>query len=922
MNPCRFFVATFLLFPLAGDAADSAPSPRGATPQGRFYSTTDAPQSGTRHGTALAIDGTRVVVGSRIESGRFENDGAVRICDFTTGKVTLKLSNPLEVARSNFGSAVGISQSNVVVGAPLGGFAPLQDAGRVYIYDLSSESPAHSQMTLQDPTPAANERFGSVVAVSGNIVAVGMPAGDGCVYLYDLAAGNPRIPVHTILQPTPAADSFGGALAMDGTRLVVASKIDSTAGTNAGGVHVYELQGAAPPQKIASFYNPAPSQFRHFGAAVDLSGERLVVGSVGDDGIPGNKGTAYAYDLASPAAPPVELQNPGPATYSGFGSAVSVSGNRVIVGNSLDDTGGTNSGAVCFYDLAGPIPGTPVTIRVNPSPAVDDSFGLAVALDGDRAVVSAPRDDSRVPDGGSIYSYDASATLPDPPLLTLNVAGPSTNDRFGQSVALTGNLLITGAPGDGLGRVYVQDRTAPAAPPRVFEHPTADGYGGFGESLAVSGHLLVVGAPDSGNFGRAFVFDLSAAGSDPLEVLENPLDERGNFGAAVAIHGSRVIVGTPYYPGAGNGGIAYCFDLAGAAPTLPVTTLPNPSPNPGDMFGSSVAMDGALVVVGSPYDDTGAQNSGAAFLFDLVGETPSIPLQTFWNPRPSAGDDFGRAVAIGGNVVAVGAPGEDSARLDSGTVHLYPSRDSGAPLLELLDRSSGSAYYRRFGSSIAISGPLVAVAGSGLYSESVQTYDLENQHPESPEFSLQGAEHCHSVAISGRTVAAGMPESGDVAYRQGAVDIAGLSYHPDPAFDAWLHASGLGGTDALPDAEPFGEGISNLLKFAFNLEPGRADYRRLEPGNGTAGLPNIQLAQSAEGPVLRMEYLRRRNSSLIYTPKSGTDLELWQYQSIPVEPVITEINPDWERAVVEMPVDPAATPRLFGLIDVNLPWQP
>jgi hypothetical protein len=106
------------------------------------------------------------------------------------------------------------------------------------------------------------------------------------------------------------------------------------------------------------------------------------------------------------------------------------------------------------------------------------------------------------------------------------------------------------------------------------------------------------------------------------------------FGYSVAAVGDKVLVGAPYDDAkAENAGAAYLFDSDGNWPL----TFENPTPAAGDQFGFSVAAFGNNVLGGAFHDDTGANDAGAAYLFD--GST-GVLLYTFLNPTPGDGDAF------------------------------------------------------------------------------------------------------------------------------------------------------------------------------------------------------------------------------------------------------------------------------------------
>ena len=136
---------------------------------------------------------------------------------------------------------------------------------------------------------------------------------------------------------------------------------------------------------------------------------------------------------------------------------------------------------------------------------------------------------------------------------------------------------------------------------------------------------------------------------------------------------------------------------------------------------------------------------------------------------------------------------------------------------------------------------------------------------------------------------------------------------PAGSFDSWAAAGNLSGAAAAASAMPFHDGVPNLLKFAFNMNPGAADVRTLVKGTGTVGLPAVTM----NGGEFTVEFLRRKNSGLVYNPKFSTNLGI--YQPMTETPTVTGINATWERVVVRKNVNTATTPRLFGAVEVTMP---
>ena len=141
---------------------------------------------------------------------------------------------------------------------------------------------------------------------------------------------------------------------------------------------------------------------------------------------------------------------------------------------------------------------------------------------------------------------------------------------------------------------------------------------------------------------------------------------------------------------------------------------------------------------------------------------------------------------------------------------------------------------------------------------------------------------------------------------------------PQSFYDEW--AAGLTGDDRLPDATPQGDGLKNLLKYAFNLNALAPDARSLVFGQGgTAGLPAQQVVRDANTIRITIEYLRRRDSGLIYTPMRSPDLSDQSFVPMSGVETVETIDANWERVLVTETLDPATHPRMFCVVEVQFP---
>jgi hypothetical protein len=299
----------------------------------RFGSPSAAPAF-DHYGAALALSGSRLAVAAKAEPN---GECAVYVYDLDAVEPTTVTHTLLSGGNGSRASVVMLG-TRIVVGVP----ASIANGyfGKSFVYELTSGTPATPVLTLENPTPAADDYFGAAVAISATRIVVGAPQDDtatkdaGLAYLYDASAAT-ATPTTTLEAQTLATlDHFGTHVALSGSLLVVGVSDDDTGGESAGSAYVYDLAGATPTAPIAVLKNPAPAADEHFGAAVAISGTTVVVGVPGRFGtlFHGN-GKAYVYEMTSAdrTVPTMTLVHPSPSVTDGFGGAVAFSGRRVAV---------------------------------------------------------------------------------------------------------------------------------------------------------------------------------------------------------------------------------------------------------------------------------------------------------------------------------------------------------------------------------------------------------------------------------------------------------------------------------------------------------------------------------------------------------------------------------------------------------------
>jgi hypothetical protein len=408
-----------------------------------------------RFGSAVAIDGDTLVVGAfRKDSGSpgvnapqlnddADNSGAVYVFVRDGGswiqQAYLKASNP--GAGDNFGISVSISGDTLVVGshressssAGINGDQlndDLRRSGAAYVF-TREEGVWSQQAYLKASNPGANDNFGLEVDIFGDLVVVG-------------ATGE-----SSLLTSSPGED----------------------AAPNAGAAYIFRRTAGVWVQEAFLKADNAREE-SYFGISVTVSGETVVVGASGDDGLLGSgipdSGAAFVFEGAGGVWTQkgyLKASNADAADL--FGGAVDLDGNRLVIGASGEDGGEVgvrsgsgdnsllNSGAAYLFER-----NNGIWVETHYLKAVNagqgDNFGVSVAIDGGLLVVGANDEDSSAQgldgngldnsalDAGAAYLYRLrGATWSFS--RCVKASNAESGDAFGREVAISGETFIIGA---------------------------------------------------------------------------------------------------------------------------------------------------------------------------------------------------------------------------------------------------------------------------------------------------------------------------------------------------------------------------------------------------------------------------------------------------------------------------------------------
>ncbi|HEU4433080.1 MAG TPA: FG-GAP repeat protein [Pyrinomonadaceae bacterium] len=318
----------------------------------------------------------------------------------------------------------------------------------------------------------------------------------------------------------------------------------------------------------------------------------------------------------------------------------------------------------------------------------------------------------------NLTSLSAGATRFDTPVFfneqKLTASDGTTGDFFGNSVAVSGSILVVGAPFDSTGGHSAQGSAY------VFKREggnwveeqkltASDGAAGdqFGRSVAISGSTIVVGAwvdDINGDVdqGSAYVFKREGGNWVEEQKLSASDGVAGDkFGWSVAVSGSTIAISVNSFLG-----WAYVFNRQGGN-WVEEQKLTASDGVVGDHFGWSIAISGSTIVVGTAILNAFAE--GSAYVFNREGRS-WVETQKLTASDGAGGNIFGWSVAINGSTIVVGAwGGTVGANLNQGAAYLFTRQGRSWVENQKLIASDGAAF-DEFGWSVAISGSTIVVS--------------------------------------------------------------------------------------------------------------------------------------------------------------------------------------------------------------------
>ena len=526
--------------------------------------------------------------------------------------------------------------------------------------------------------------FGTSVALSGDVVLVGAPNEDdlgedaGAAYVFVRDGETWRQEVKLLASDGGVENRFGASVALDDDVALIGAPGTFVFGTNArevpGAAYIFERDGGTWTEQ-AKLLGATVEDDDLFGNAVALEGDTALIGVSRDDEFGNNSGAMYQFQRVG--AEWIEQRKftaSNASANASFGLKLALSGSTALVAAPREDTQANNAGAVYFYELGR----TPIDLcdglDEDCSNTVDQGFGIGetcfvgigecrnsgvyecAASGGGRSCTAVPGLPTEEVCDGLDNDCDGYADFPviEFPRLAME---EQAQQWFGNAIDIDGDVAIIGAPldaeGTHQGAAHIMVRNGPTwmrQAKLVIDDPSAPFFHnlGVGAQVALDGDTALVGNWTL----NAPVFVFVRDGNDWVEQAQLTIGAQGNFGLrALALEGdTALVVGTvPFDP------VVYVFVRDGETWTQQAELVASDFEDH-DFFGTSVALSGDVVLVGARGEDELGEDAGAAYVFVRDGETWSQEAKLLASDG-GVENHFGWSVALDGEVALIGAPG-------------------------------------------------------------------------------------------------------------------------------------------------------------------------------------------------------------------------------------------------------------------------
>lgn len=660
---------------------------------------------------------------------------------FLIAKKTASDIEPFDV----FGSVVFVSGNLILVGAPYENEKGSL-SGAAYLFEKDENGNVNEIAKLTASDGASYENFGSLVAISGDVLLVSSGTG---VYLFEKNTDN------TVTERGKFFTQNSDAIAIDGNLIAVGIVNDN----NVGAVYVFEKDANFSVNELIKLTASDAESYDQFGSAVAIDNKQIVVGAPFEDEIASNTGAAYLFkqDINGSFMEIKKIMASDGELNDNFGSAVAINNNQIVVGAPAEDEIATNAGAAYLFEIGdnGEVVELEKLIAINGN--AYDNFATSVTITKDLIGIGSPTSDQK----GAMYLFQRGNNESTLALEKLIAPDGEYYDNFATSVAISDSMIAVGTPHRRVqnllaGSLYVFD-TKPlhkiyvysdqnisidvkeeytgtvysvdaASPDGELSYMIDSSYATMKDNNLTLMTKLDFENPQDDNadniyhtsitlsddYGQEAIvnLDINVIDSVVLEVAKSVASDGKSydrFGTTVAVSGDYILAGS-------NGaGAAYLFKKEDDGTVRELGKITASDGIIDYQFGEYIAINGDTIAIGVPNDNDKGSSAGAVYLYSIDSNDDIISLGKLTAEDTKSEDTFGGSVAIHDDFIVVGAFRGNGNVTGSGAVYLF-KKDVNGMISELAKFTASDAYeYDTFGTSVSIDGDFIVV---GAYRES------------------------------------------------------------------------------------------------------------------------------------------------------------------------------------------------------------
>ena len=348
---------------------------------------TGSTTTGDSYGYNVHIDGDTAIVGARFENTA---QGAAYIYtrSGTTWSQQQKLTASDAQNSDRFGCDVEIDGDTVVIGSMLDD----TQRGAAYVFTRSGTTWSQQQKLVAS-TRTDYDQFGEAVAINGDTIVVGALFEDsggsnsGTAYVFTRSGTTWSQQQKLVASDAAANDQFGSNVAIAGDTIVVGALYEDAGGSNAGAAYVFTRSGTTWSQQQKLVASDAAADDR-FGSSSSIDGDTIVVGAVNENS---QAGSAYVFTRSGTTwSQQQKIVASDAGAHDWFGIDVDIEEDTVVVGAYGDDSGTTQNGEGAAYIFTRS--GTTWTQDkkiVSSTRSTNAYFGYHVALQDNSIIVGA-----------------------------------------------------------------------------------------------------------------------------------------------------------------------------------------------------------------------------------------------------------------------------------------------------------------------------------------------------------------------------------------------------------------------------------------------------------------------------------------------------------------------------------------------------